>query len=95
MFNIIYISLYTYIGNKHLYNLQKQDKVHSENNIIIAKGVNNLKNSSVATFRRPVLNDISSNLQTNKNDQKGKIAISKSTVAITKPITRLTSKYVY
>lgn len=40
--------------------------------------------------RRPVLNDISSNLLTN---QKGKITTTKPTITISKPITRTAAKY--
>lgn len=53
------------------------------------KGIKDLKNGGLSVARRPVLNDISSNLQINQNgNQRGK-------VAVTKPTTRLASKYVY
>lgn len=72
-----------------LYILQRQNKVLSENSMNITKGVKDLKPSGLAATRRPVLNDISSNLPINQNgNQRGKIAF-------TKPTTRLASRYVY
>ncbi|XP_025412607.1 G2/mitotic-specific cyclin-B isoform X3 [Sipha flava] len=59
----------------------RQDKVYSENNV--PKGVKDLKSSGVLATRRPVLNDLSSNLQNNQN------ANQKSKIIITKPTTRL------
>jgi hypothetical protein len=74
-----------------LYLFQRQDKVYSENNI--PKAVKDSKSSGIIAPRRPVLNDISSNLQINQNaNQKGKITITKPTIQITKPTTRLASK---
>ncbi|XP_025201193.1 G2/mitotic-specific cyclin-B2 [Melanaphis sacchari] len=68
----------------------RQDKVYSENNI--PKAVKDSKSSGIIAPRRPVLNDISSNLQINQNaNQKGKITITKPTIQVTKPTTRLAS----
>lgn len=67
--------------------------MYSENTNL--KAVKNPKNSGIIAPRRPVLNDISSNLQINQNtNQKGKITITKPTIQLKKPTTRLTSKYV-
>lgn len=66
----------------------------SENNI--PKGIKALKNSNITAPKRPVLNDISSNLQVNQNgNQRGKITINKPNISISKPTTRLTTKYVF
>lgn len=71
--------------------LQRQDRALNENNI--QKGIKDLKSTSTIGPRRPVLNDISSNLQVNQNaNQRGKIAITKP---LAKPVTRLTAKYVF
>jgi len=84
-----------------MYILQKQDKVVSENNVNISKGVKDLKRSGLTASRRPVLNDLNSNLQVNQNvNQRGKvtkpvITITKPTTTISKPTTRLASKYVF
>jgi len=68
----------------------QREKVLSENNI--PKGV---KISSILAPRRPVLNDISSNLQVNQHgNQRGKITTNKPNISISKPSTRLTAKYV-
>ncbi|XP_060861553.1 G2/mitotic-specific cyclin-B [Metopolophium dirhodum] len=68
----------------------RQDKVYNENNI--PKGVKDSKSSGLIAPRRAVLNDLSSNLQNNQNaNQKGKITITKPTIQITKPTTRLAS----
>lgn len=69
----------------YIYIIQRQDKVYSENNV--PKGVKDLKSSGVLATRRPVLNDLSSNLQNNQN------ANQKSKITITKPTTRLATKY--
>lgn len=59
------------------------------------RGVKDIKSNGVTASRRPVLNDISSNLQINLNgNHKGNITISKPAIA-TKPTTRFTAKYVY
>lgn len=82
-----------------MYVLQRQDKILSENNINIAKGVKDLKSGGVAASRRPVLNDLNSNLQVN---QRGRIAVTtkpaisaKPTTTVTKSTNRIVSKYVY
>ncbi|VVC39369.1 Cyclin, N-terminal,Cyclin-like,Cyclin, C-terminal domain [Cinara cedri] len=66
----------------------RQDKVLSENNV--PRGVKDLKNNGIIGPKRPVLNDISSNLQTNQNaNQKGKTTIIKPSITITKPTTKI------
>lgn len=66
----------------------------SENNI--PKAIKGLKSSNITAPKRPVLNDISSNLQVNQNvNQRGKITINKPNISISKPTTRLTTKYVF
>lgn len=73
--------------------VSQREKVLSENNI--PKGVKDIKSSGIIAPRRHVLNDISSNLQVNHNgNQRGKITLNKPNISISKPATRLTSKYV-
>lgn len=75
----------------YLHILQRQEKVLSENNV--PKGVKDVKSSGIIAPRRPVLNEISSNLQVNQNgNQKGKITINQPNISISKPSTRLTTK---
>lgn len=71
----------------------KQDKLVSENNTNITKGVKDFKSSGLTVSRRPVLNDLNSNLQVNQNfNHRGKIAITKPTITIPKPTTTTTKQ---
>ncbi|XP_050432110.1 G2/mitotic-specific cyclin-B [Adelges cooleyi] len=66
----------------------RQDKVLSEN---ISRGAKDLK-SGITAPRRPVLNDISSNLQPTQNaNQKGKIAVPKPSTRLTANLNRTTT----
>jgi len=74
---------------------QKQDKLVSENNTNITKGGKDFKSSGLTVSRRPVLNDLNSNLQVNQNfNHRGKIAITKpkATTTTTKQTTTTTIK---
>ncbi|XP_050539301.1 G2/mitotic-specific cyclin-B2 [Daktulosphaira vitifoliae] len=60
----------------------RQENILSENS---SRGTKDLKSSGIIAPRRPVLNDISSNLQPSQNP------IQRTKIAIAKPVTRLTT----